>query len=138
MKLLFTTLLLCLAVLVSGCQSWTTITLTAESTDVQDIRAAIASAISVDGFAPCADWHVGVAGADLCLGGRVDGNSVTVAGFQTAKVYVVKIGFYAAGRIDSGVRERIEARCKQAMSAAAPDAKVTRTQSGELLELQRI
>ena len=138
MKLLFTTLSLCLAVLVSGCQSWTTIALTVESADVQNIRAAIASAITVDAFAPCADWHVGVAGADLCLGGRVDGNSVTVAGFQTAKAYVVKIGFYGTGRIDSGVRERIEARCKQAISAAAPGAQVTRTESGELLELQRI
>jgi hypothetical protein len=138
MKRLFSVLSLCLAAGVSGCQGLTTIAFTVESADVRNIRAAMASAITADGFVPCADWHVAVAGADLCFGNRVDGNSVTVAGFPAAQGYVVKIGFYAPGRIDSGVRERIEARCRDAMSAAAPGAKMTRTEPTELLQVQRI
>lgn len=138
MKLLFSTLSLCLSVLTAGCQSWTTVTLAVESTDVEKIRAAISAVITADGFVPCSDWHVGVAGADLCLGGRMDGNSVTVAGFRTEQGYTVKIGFYATGRIDPGASAGVEARCKEAMSVAAAGAPVTRTQSREPMQVQRI
>lgn len=138
MKLMNAALSLCFAVLAPGCQSWTTVTLSVEGADVQNVGAAVRTAIAASGFAPCADWHVSVVGADVCLGGRVDGNSITVAGFPKDQAYDVKIGFYAPGWVDSAVRERIVARCKEAIAAAAPGAQVTRTESGELLKVQRI
>lgn len=73
MKLLLFTLSLCLATLISGCQSWSTVILAVDGADVP--------AITVD---------------------------------------------------------RVEARCREAMSAASPNAQVTRTTSRGLLPVERI
>lgn len=138
MKLLFVTLSICLVVLISGCQSWSTVILAVGGTDAPAIRFAITTSLAADGFRPCADWHAGVVGSDLCVGKQVDGSSITVAGFKTTQGYVVKIGIYAAGRFDSGAVDRVDVRCREAMSAASPSAQVTRTTSRELLPVVRI
>jgi hypothetical protein len=138
MKLLLFTLSLCLATLISGCQSWSTVILAVDGADVPAIRSAIATSVATDGFRPCADWHARVVGSDLCVGKQVEGKSITVAGFQTAQGYIVKIGIYATGRLDSGTVDRVEARCREAMSAASPNAQVTRTTSRGLLPVERI
>jgi hypothetical protein len=138
MRFIRTSLSLAALAMVAGCQTWSTVALTVSVADASTIRNAVTRATFAEGFRPCSEWRVSVADADLCLGGRIDGTAVTIAGFASATSYTVKIGFYAAGLGNEEVRKRIEGQCKEALEAGAPGANVSRSELREMLHVRSL
>jgi hypothetical protein len=127
-----------MTVLLSGCQSWSTVEFDVPRGREVDVRAKIREASLTAGLLPCSHWKIRVRNSEECYGGQFGANRVTVITESGSQSYMVKLGVYSSGQYDKPGLHALELRYQSALQQLFPEESITSARSFKLLEVEPV
>ena len=125
-----------MTVLLSGCQSWSTIEFIVPQGKEAEVRAKVQEASLAVGLRPCSHWKFRVRNSDECYAGQSGTNRVTVVTESGSQNDIVKLGVYSSGLYDKVDLHTLELRYQSALQQLFPKESITGVQSSKLLEVE--
>ena len=117
--------------LLGGCQSFAAHDLSVPASEASAVRLLVESTSTSLELSPCSQFNIKVEGADLCFGGVIGETSITIAGYETASQYTIKVALYAVGRPDQDWNALVE-KYKATMTSSLPGIQIVVRRKAEL------